>query len=320
MRGAARTLILISLLAGVAGTVEPQFPQPSEAQDVPYRISVNVHLVLLNVTVRDSKGRFAPGLAESNFQVYEDGVLQSIRLFRHEDIPVTVGLVIDHSASMKPKLADVVAAARTFVAGSRPADEMFVVNFNEKASAGLPDSLPFTNRPEDLANAIGNAPTLGMTALFDAVFEARTRLRAGTREKKVLIVISDGGDNASRRTLGEVLQAVRESTTLVYTVGIYDVSDPDRNLGVLRSLASATGGDAFFPGETKDVVEICEGIARDIRNQYVIGYVSNAPPQAGVYRAIRVAARTEGGRALQVRARTGYITAGEPRHAKAGGR
>jgi VWFA-related protein len=290
-------------VAVFAVKLDPQEPQP-------YRISVDVHLVLLNATVRDAKGRFASDLQEQDFEVYEDGVLQSIRLFRHEDIPVTVGLVVDHSGSMQPKLGDVIAAARTFVLSSSPEDEMFVVNFNEHVTLGLPDWLPFTNRSEDLTAAVANAPAKGMTALYDAVFVARKRLQAGAREKKVLVVISDGGDNASVHTLAEVLRMAGQSTILVYTVGIFDEVDEDRNPVVLRRLAAATGGEAFFPTKTTEAVAICGRIARDIRNQYTIGYVSSAAPQPGVYRAIRVVAKQAQYSKLSVRTRDGYIAGG----------
>src|SRR5207237_9758488 len=126
-----------------------------------YQISVNVELVVRNATVRDQKGRVASDLREQNFEVFEDGVRQSIRLFRHEDIPVTVGLVIDHSGSMRPKMASVIAAARTFIQSSSPEDQMFVVNFNENVTLGLPGEIPFTNRPDDLTYAIANTPVTG---------------------------------------------------------------------------------------------------------------------------------------------------------------
>jgi VWFA-related protein len=201
----------------------------------------------------------------------------------------------------------VIAAARTFVESSSPDDEMFVVNFNEKVSLGLPDFLPLTNRPEDLTSAIANAPTRGMTALYDAIFEARNHLLTGTREKKVLIVISDGGDNASKHTLAEVLKLAEQSTALIYTIGIFDEQDRDRNPGVLRRLAGESGGEAFFPDEFKDTVAICERIARDIRHQYTIGYHSAGTAQPGVYRTIRVAVGGKGSGRLSVRARAGYI-------------
>ena len=305
------------LLIGLARVAQPQSPPSIEAQGPPpYQISVNVDLVVLNATVRDGKGRFASDLREEDFEVYENGVRQAIRLFRHEDIPVTVGLVIDHSGSMRPKMADVIAAARTFVKSSSPEDQMFVVNFNEKVSLGLPDNLPFSNRPEDLGSAIANAPTRGMTALYDAVFEARNRLRTGGPEKKVLIVISDGGDNASRHTLADVLQMAGQSTALVYTVGIFDAADNDRNPNVLRRLAGVTGGEAFFPSEYGEVVAICERIARDIRHQYTIGYHSTSAARPGAYLGIRVAAGAAGHGKLTVRARSGYIAGGESRAVK----
>ena len=303
----ANALALPALvLIGLAGGAELQAPQPVRAQD-PFQISVNVDLVVLNATVRDSKGRFAPDLREQDFAVYEDGVRQSIRLFRHEDIPVTVGLVVDHSSSMRPKLRDVIAAARTFVQSSSPDDEMFVVNFNEHVTLGLPHYLPLTNRPEDLASAIANAPARGMTALYDAIFEARNCLRTGTRDKKVLIVISDGGDNASKHTLAEILRMAAQSTALIYTIGIFGDEDADRNPGVLRRLAAETGGDAFFPKEFNEAVAICERIARDIRHQYTIGYHSAGTAQPGAYRTIRVAVGGAGSGKLFVRARAGYI-------------
>jgi VWFA-related protein len=311
---AVHPLVFPLLLIGLAGRIEPQSPLSPETQGPPpFRISVNVHLVLLNASVRDAKGQFATGLREQDFTIYEDGIRQSVRLFQHEDIPVTVGLVVDHSGSMRPKLRDVITAARTFVQASSPEDQMFVVNFNEKVSLGLPDSLPLSNRPEDLADAIANAPTTGMTALYDAVFQARRQLQTGTRDKKVLIVISDGGDNASRHTLAEVLQMAGQSTVLVYTIGIFDDEDADRNPDVLRRLAAATGGEAFFPHETKEVVAICERIARDIRSQYTLGYVSGAAARPGAWRTIRVAAGAAGYGKLSVRARSGYIVAGESR-------
>ncbi len=302
-------LFPLLLAFGFAGGTEPQDPQP-------YHISVNVDLVVLQATVRDNKGRFASDLQEQDFEVYEDGVRQSIRLFRHEDIPVTVGLVVDHSGSMRQKIVEVIAAARTFVQSSSSEDQMFVVNFNENVTLGLPGTMPFTDRSDELARAIYNAPTAGMTALYDALFVAHERLLAGTREKKVLLVITDGGDNASAHRLTEVLKMAERSSAVVYTIGIFDEDDPDRNPHVLRHLAQATGGEAFFPSELKEVVAICDGIAHDIRHQYTLGYVSSNTAQSGRYRAIRVVARAAGRGRLTVRARSGYIAGGESRPEK----
>jgi len=278
-------------------------PQTSE----PFRISVDVNLVVLHPTVRDGKGQFASDLRAQDFEIYEDGVRQTLKLFRHEDVPVTVGLIVDHSSSMRHKLAEVSAAARTFVHSSRPDDQMFVVNFNEKVTLGLPETVDFTNSPEELERAIFRTPAAGMTALYDAVVEGEKRLQAGIRDKKVLIVISDGGDNASKSALPDALKSAERSSALVYTIGIFDPENEDKNPDVLRRLARATGGDAFFPERFADVVAICERIAGDIRHQYTLGYVSSNAVKPGVYRSIRVAARSAGTGKLVVRARAGYI-------------
>jgi Ca-activated chloride channel family protein len=296
--------IPIALLICRVGFAEPQAPPP-------FRISVDVNLVMLNITVSDRTGKPAPELRQQDFQVYEDGVLQSIQLFRHEDTPVTVGLVVDHSGSMRRKLPEVAVATRTFVESSSPEDEMFVVNFNEHVTLGLPEALPLSNRPDVLARAVANAPATGQTALYDAIFEAQSRLQAGSRDKKVLILISDGGDNASAHTLVEVLNMSRRSNVLMYAIGIFDGQDPDRNPGILKRLAQATGGQAFFPGQLNEVAAICERIAREIRQQYSIGYFPNHnSAKPGAYRAIRV---TAAGRSkLIVRTRAGYVAANTP--------
>jgi VWFA-related protein len=274
---------------------------------------VDVALVVLHATVTDRQGSLVTNLGERDFEVYENGIPQNVRLFKNEDVPVTVGLVIDHSASMGPKLAEVIAAARTFAQSSNPEDEMFVVNFHEIASLGLPTGMRFTHSIAELQPAIMNPPTEGQTALYDAVAMGLEHLQAGSRDKKVLLVISDGGDNASRRSLDQVMKLAAQSSAVIYTVGLFDEQDPDRNPDVLKRLAKTTGGEAFLPGETGDVVAICERIARDIRHQYTIGYVPSNPARDGSYRAIRVLARTKDQGKLSVRTRTGYLAGGEPR-------
>jgi Ca-activated chloride channel family protein len=306
--------LAILLLISLAGDAEPRVSQAGHGQDPgAYRISVNVDLVVLHPTVRDRKGRSVSDLREQNFEVYEDRVRQTIRLFRHDDLPVTVGLVIDHSGSMRAKLPNVIAAAHTFVQTSNPEDRMFVVNFNEKVTLGLPGGMSFTNSSEELERAISRTPAAGMTALYDAVVVALERLQEGSRDKRVLIVISDGADNASKHSLEQLLKMAGQSSTIMYAIGIFDEGDPDRNPAVLNRLALATGGEAYFPSQYNAVVEVCERIARDIRNQYTIGYVSNSAAQPGVYRAIQVVAGGTSGGKLSVRARPGYIDGGETR-------
>jgi VWFA-related protein len=279
---------------------------------------VDVALVVLPATVTDRQGGFVSNLGAQDFEVYEDGVPQHIRLFRNEDIPVTVGLVVDHSSTMRPRLAEVSAAARTFVRSSNREDEMFVVNFNEIVSLGLPGTIRFTDSTAELEDAITSAPAGGETALYDAVARALEVLQAGSRDKKVLIVVSDGGDNASARSLAQVMKLAGRSSAIIYTVGIFDEGDPDRNPAVLKRLAEATGGVAFFPDQLSEVVAICERIARDIRHQYTIGYIPSNLARDGGYRAIRVLARDKGHGRLSVRTRTGYIAGGEPRRDKKG--
>jgi Ca-activated chloride channel family protein len=308
-------LIRIALAAffvlAIAGTTEAQSRlDETPAAELP-RISVDVNLVVLQATVRSRGGHLVSDLSKQDFEVYEDGVRQSIRLFRHEDVPVTVGLVIDHSGSMGPKLTSVIEAARTFARSSNAEDQMFVVNFNEKVTFGLPAGIGFTNRASELERAIWATPAAGQTALYDAVAEGLERSRAGGPEKKVLIVVSDGGDNASRLSLPEVLKEVSQSSAIVYTIGIFDEEDPDRNPEVLLRLARATGGDAFFPAQFNEVVTVCERIARDIRNQYTIGYVSTSSGPTGALRAIRLTANAAGRGQLSVRTRTGYIAGSE---------
>lgn len=318
---AAGTVIARALPAGfllvlVAGSGS-QVLQAGAGQDPDdYRISVNVDLVMLHATVRDQKGHVVPELRKQDFAVYEDGVRQKIRVFQHEDVAVTVGLVIDHSGSMGPKLDEVIAAASTFVQSSNPADEMYIVNFNERVSLGLPGPMRFSNRLGELESAILKTPATGETALYDAIGEGLTRLQQGGRQKKVLIVISDGADNASKLSLTQVMTKAETSSALIYAIGIFDAADPDKNPRLLRRLARATGGEAYFPGQLGEVAPICEQIARDIRTQYAIGYVPASAAQPGSYRSIRVVAAAPGHGRLSVRTRAGYITGGVPRPAQ----
>jgi Ca-activated chloride channel homolog len=305
----ALPVLLLIVLARYAGYQNPQAVQDSGS----FRISVDVALVVLPATVTDRQGGFVSNLSEQDFEVYENGVPQRIQLFRSEDIPVTVGLVVDQSTSMIRKLADVSAAARSFVRSSNRDDEMFVVNFNEKVSLGLPGSIRFTNNAVYLQNAIVTKPAGGQTALYDAIAKALEELQAGSRDKKVLIVVSDGGDNASARSLSQVMKLAERSSAVIYTIGIFDEDDPDRNPGVLKRLAQATGGEAFLPKQLSEVAPICERIARDIRHQYTIGYIPTNLAHDGTHRAIRVVAQAKGHDKLSVRTRTGYIAGGEPR-------
>jgi Ca-activated chloride channel family protein len=298
----AACLLLITL-SSLARAQEPTSTSTADA----YTIKVNVDMVVLRATAQDSENILVSGLNQEDFQVYEDGVLQSIKYFSHEDIPVTVGLVVDNSGSMKPKRHDVIAAALAFARSSNPQDQMFVVNFNENVSFGLPGDIAFTDQPAQLQVALSRVAADGETALYDAVAIALEHLKKGNRDKKVLIVVSDGGDNASKHKLTEIMALVGQPGVTIYTIGIFDDQDADRNPVVLRRLAKATGGEAFLPEALKDVTPICERIARDIRNQYTIAYVPTNRKRDETYRVIQVKARARGYGRLSVRTRTGYF-------------
>jgi Ca-activated chloride channel family protein len=282
------------------------------AESDAFQISVDVDLVVLQATVRDRAGHTVMALQRDNFTVFEDGKPQVIRFFRHEDTAVTVGLVVDHSGSMREKLAEVTAAARAFVQSSNSDDRMFVVNFNEKVSLGLPAGVRFSDSAEQLGYAIWAAPAIGTTALYDATALALKRLQESTHDKKVLIIISDGGDNASKSTLDQVLKLAEQSNAMIYAIGIFESDDPDKNPTVLRRLAKESGGESFFPVQLSETVEICKLIARDIRDQYTIGYSSTNEKHDGSYHKIRVTAndpaRNKDNGKLFVRTRAGYST------------
>jgi len=307
--------ITLAQVAAQAPKPNPSAQQGSEAGA--FQISVDVALVVLEATIRDHEGHAVPRLKREDFAVFEDGRPQEIRLFRHGDTPVTVGLVIDHSGSMREKLQEVTAGARAFVRSSNSSDEMFVVNFNEKVSQGLPQGMRFSDSVEQLAAAVSGRPAVGTTALYDAIIDGLIRLRDGAREKKVLIVISDGGDNASKASLDRVLKMAEQSNAMIYAIGIFEPDDPDGKPGVLRRLAHETGGQAFFPTQLSETVNICEHIAKDIRDQYTIGYSSSNEKRDGTYHKIRLTARSTKEGKLSVRTRAGYSST-EPAPAMSG--
>ena len=306
---AAAAIALVLPFALLSSTGQ-QAPTPPGASTP--KISVDVNLVVLHATVYDRHGHFVSGLQEQNFRVYEEGVPQQIKRFGHEDVPITAGLVVDHSGSMRRKLSEVSTAVRTFVDSSNSSDQIFVVNFNETVQLPL---LGFTNDPLKIEQAISSAPVTGETALYDAIIAALAQLKAGTLEKKMLLVISDGGDNASIHTLGEVLKLAEQSSAIIYAVGIFDEYSTGNDPGVLRRLAKSTGGLAFFPSDVKDTSDICSRIARDVRNQYMLAYVPNNPAARDDCRSIKVTATAPHYGKLFVRTRTGYCIGGEP-HAR----
>ena len=224
-----------------------------------HAISKEVDLVVLPVTVTDRKGQNVPGLTEDNFQVYEDGQPQKIAEFSHDDVPLTVGLVVDDSGSMQPNRPEVVTASTDFLRSSNPEDQVFVVNFNEVASLGLPPGLPFTSDVEQLEEAVLRGPSTGKTALYDAVFLGLEHLQSGTRDKKALVIISDGGDNASHHDFHQIQTMALHDNVLIYTIGIISDMESDIDPKVLRKLAQRHGRASLFPEFRR---RMCPGFAR----------------------------------------------------------
>jgi len=305
VRAFARTLwLVIALVLPGPGGVAAQSAPPG----IP-SISVDVNLVVLHPSVRDRQGGFVSGLRKQDFQVFEDGRRQAIRLFQHEDVPVSVGLLVDNSASMGPKRPDVTAAALAFARSSNPQDELFVVNFDQKVSFGLPDTELFSARAPELEKALNGVPAWGQTALYDAIEAGLEHMTKASRERKILIVVSDGGDNSSRQTLKQVVDNAARSNVMIYAIGLLDEHDADQNPGFLKKIARVTGGEAFFPDPTSEAVNVCKQIAQDIRRQYTIGYAPSNEKLDSTYRRIRVVVHAPGRGRLEVRSRAGYIAA-----------
>ncbi len=277
-------------------------PQPQNV------IRSEADLVVLPVTVTDHKGRFVFGLQQQDFQVYEDGQPQTISEFNHGDVPVTAGLVIDSSGSMHMNRPEVAAAAKDFLSSSNPRDQVFVVNFNERVSLGLPQNVPFTDNVAQLEAAVFRGPSTGMTALYDAVDVALEHLNNSLENnKKALIIISDGGDNASHEDFRQVLNTALHENAIIYTIGILDEQEADVSPRVLRKLAKDTGGRAYFPTSAAVLPGICHEIATDLREQYTIAYIPSDRREDGTYRTIRVAVHAPGKGSLTVRTRKGYF-------------
>jgi Ca-activated chloride channel homolog len=278
----------------------------SAAQDPSRKVfSSRSEVVLVHVSVLDGKSRLVPGLPQEAFEVFENGQPQPITFFHNDDEPVTVGLVLDCSTSMQRRRDAIIAAGLAFAQSSHSADELFTVNFNEQVWSGLPASVPFTSDVDRLRTALQRSTARGRTALFDAMQFALNHLHKGQRQKKVLIVVSDGGDNASGATFGDVLKAAERSDAIIYALSLHDEYDRDARPEVLRKLTRATGGKAFFARDPADSTAVLTQIADEIRSGYTLGYVP--PPAGDGYRAIRVDVRPADGRKLSVRARPGYV-------------
>jgi Ca-activated chloride channel homolog len=291
--------IPFALTAGFALLCMPGKPEQPE-----FKLRADVNLVMLDVSVKDSQGGFVSNLTQDNFEVRENGKPQKIVAFNHGDDPVTVGLVLDDSGSMRMERIAVIDAALGFLGASNPQDEVFVTHCNDRVRSGLPPGVPFSDDPQLLRQSLYRNPPEGRTALYDAIVDSLHHLNEGKQSKKSLLLVSDGGDNASHRNLHDVVAAVGESLATIYTVGVFSPDDPDRNPGLLRRLASVSGGEYYPPQENGDLKVVCRQIALDIRNRYTIAYIPSDSSQRS--RSIAVTATSGSQRKLIVHARKSY--------------
>jgi len=297
-----RTAIPILAIAGAvslaclfAGNTEENF-----------KIRADVRLVLLDVSVKSRDGSLVAGLTKDNFRVFDNGKRVDLSVFANNDVPVTVGILVDESYSMASKRKDVLDAALTFIAASNHQDEVFVLNFNDTVRRGLPHGVLFSDDIAQLRVALDRGRPQGKTAFNDAVVEGLRQLELGKRDKKTLVVISDGGDNASKSDRREMLDLVEKSAATIYTIGLFDEGDMDRNPGILKQLAKMTGGEAYFPETPAGMIPVCRDIATSIRTRYTLGYRPPAQEATRMRHRIRVeVSAAERGR-LTARTRTGY--------------
>jgi len=303
MRRSARILLVAAFAAAV-----PFIARAGQDGDVQV-FKAAAELVVLHVNVFNGRSDAVEGLPQSAFTVFEDERPQEISFFNAADVPVTVGLVIDNSTSMMTERELVTAGTSAFAESSHPEDEMFAIVFNEHVRRGLPETVAFTTNRLQLQASLQRFPAGGKTALYDAVIEGLDQLDRGSYQKHVLVVLSDGGDNASRHTEQEMLDRVEMSSAIVYTVVDPDVFTPgEGDRDVLKRLAKLSGGVAYFPKNSRDVVRDFEEIAANIRRGYSIGYVPAAAQHVhNQTHRVKVLVRAPGHKGLSVRVRREYM-------------
>jgi Ca-activated chloride channel homolog len=291
-----------------AGQQPGQAPAGSNSGVFVFRKEVQE--VVLHATVVDKKQRLVMDLPKNAFTVYENDKLQVITSFRREDIPVAMGIVIDNSGSMREKRAKVNKAALNLVRSSNPQDQVFVVNFNDEYYLDQ----DFTSNIAKLKQALEKVEARGGTALYDALVASADQLMHSKLQKKVLFVVTDGEDNASRESLEQAVRRLQvENGPTIYAIGLLGGEEGTRRARrALETLAERTGGVAFLPKTLDQVDEISRTVAHDIRSQYTIGYKPSTPKSEGGYRTIRVEAHAHGYGKLTVRTRSGYYAGQTP--------
>ena len=300
-----RVAVQIAVLAALVGAA---VPLTARQDDVPAPVfRAKSDLVVLHVNVFDGRSDAVPNLPQSAFQIAEDGTPQTITFFSHEDVPVAVGLVIDNSGSMIARRALVLAGTKAFAASGHPEDEVFTIVFNENVRFGLPGVVQFTRSPDQVLASLSRFPAGGMTAFYDAVVAGLEHLQEAMHQKRVLIVLSDGEDNASRHSEDDMLARAVRSDTIIYTVSTAELESNVGNQRLLRRLAEISGGTSYRPESEDEVVESLRTIAENIRRGYSLGYVPTNDARDGRFRRVKVTVRADGRRNLNVSARDGYL-------------
>ncbi len=275
-----------SMISGAGSLCWPGCLTRVTAQDPDFLLRSDSRLVVLDVSVTDRNGKLVTGLDKGNFVVRENGQVQPVTVFARNDAPVTFGILVDESRSMISKRADVLSAAQILVEECNRQDEIFVLHFNDFVSLGLPKEVPFSGNPEQLRLALRRKQPDGKTALYDAVIAGLKHLELGQREKKALVVVSDGGDTASSHTRKEMLDAVERSIATIYAVGLFDRDDPDKDTNLLKQMAAMSGGTAYLPDTVEQIIPLSRQIAHEIRARYTVGYIPL--PGKGAVRHIKV--------------------------------
>jgi Ca-activated chloride channel family protein len=270
--------------------------------------SVRSDLVVVPVVVTDTAGRSVNALTQENFRLYDEGRLQPIARFQHGDVPITLGLAIDYSLSMESNIGALTSAVSAFARARHSSDEMFVLPFNNLLSFEPSGGSPFANNPHDLASALSGRLPMGATALYDALAAGLRRVGAGTRDRKALVVISDGGDNASGQTFADVVSIAHHTDAAIYAIGIGPVENKQdkKNVRVLRELAEKSGGQAYFPSSAHGLEAVLSQVADDLRDQYTLAFIPADLVDKNHVRKIRVTVSASTSRTLHVRARSSY--------------
>jgi len=297
---------LTALLAATA-LYGQEKPAPPSAPSEPTVFRLDTRVVVCHATVVDKSGHLVTSLPREAFTVFENGARQEIRVFKREDLPVSLGIVIDNSGSMRNKIAQVKAASLALVEDSNRDDEVFIVNFNDNAYMDLPEGKDFTNNIKELETALARIDTRGGTAMRDALQMSIEHLKKAHKDKKVLVVVTDGNDNASLVGMESLMKSARQSGVVIYAVGLLteeEHREAARAKHALNDLTEATGGSVFYPKEVSEVDRIAHQVAHDIRNQYTIAYSPSNSNMDGTFRQIRITAKAPG--SPVVRTRTGY--------------